>query len=347
LPTSFQVGASVSLHASATSGLPVTLTSATPTQCSVSGTVVTALAAGPCQVTATQPGNAIYMPAAPVTRSGPVQDKTSQTISLELPDSMPLGVDTMISLSASSYLAVTITSLTPDVCTLNDTVLTPIAFGTCTLSATQGGDATYAAAPDVIRSTRIATLQELVFEYMPTQALINTSVALSATASSGLPVTFTSLTPGICAVSDTTLTALADGICEVAAKQQGDAVYAAVTTITYVLVGEKYSQFIWLWIPDPLMVGTTSSMFVGTSSELPLTLTSLTPDVCTISATDIVAVAPGTCTVVASQAGDATYFAAADETYSTTVVTEEMYQAIMSGMMARPARQSRQKAVKK
>jgi alpha-tubulin suppressor-like RCC1 family protein len=340
-------GASVELSATASSGLPVAFASITPGYCTVSGTTLTAVAAGTCQVTASQQGNTVYAPAPFVTRMAFVQARYSQAISLELPASMPLGSDVMISFHASSGLAVTIASLSPDTCTLSNGVLTPVAIGTCTLSAKQGGNAIYTAAPDVTRSTIIALSQMIMFEYIPTQALVNATVALSATASSGLPVTFSSLTPGICTVSDATLTTLTAGDCLVAATQQGNADYAAADASTMVLVGEKYSQFIWLWIPDPLMVGTTSSMFVGTTSELPVTLTSLTPDVCTIGTDGILAVSPGTCTVVASQAGDTSYFAAADETYSTTVVTEEMYQSIMAGMMARPERQMRQKVLKK
>ena len=44
--------------ATATSGLPVTFASTTPAVCTVSGATVTLLAAGPCTIQATQPGNA-------------------------------------------------------------------------------------------------------------------------------------------------------------------------------------------------------------------------------------------------------------------------------------------------
>jgi CshA-type fibril repeat protein len=60
---------SVALTAAATpSGLPVTFTSSTPAVCTVAGAVATLVAPGACSITANQAGDAIYLPATPVTR---------------------------------------------------------------------------------------------------------------------------------------------------------------------------------------------------------------------------------------------------------------------------------------
>jgi hypothetical protein len=57
------------ISAAAASGLPVTFASSTTTVCTVSGVTVTLVAAGMCSITASQPGNASYAAATPVTRS--------------------------------------------------------------------------------------------------------------------------------------------------------------------------------------------------------------------------------------------------------------------------------------
>ncbi|GAB3625896.1 Serine/threonine-protein kinase PknD [Pandoraea terrae] len=62
------VGGTGTLSATATSGLPVSF-STTSSTCSVSGTTVTGLAAGPCAVTANQAGNANYSAAPPATQT--------------------------------------------------------------------------------------------------------------------------------------------------------------------------------------------------------------------------------------------------------------------------------------
>ena len=63
------VGTTVTLSASASSGLAVTLASTTPTICTVSGSTLTPIAVGNCSVTANQAGNASFAAAATVTRT--------------------------------------------------------------------------------------------------------------------------------------------------------------------------------------------------------------------------------------------------------------------------------------
>jgi uncharacterized protein (TIGR03437 family) len=59
--------------------------------------------------------------------------------------------------AASSGLAVIYTGSTPDACSLMETTVTPLAPGTCSITASQPGDAVYAAAPPVTQSFTIAT----------------------------------------------------------------------------------------------------------------------------------------------------------------------------------------------
>jgi len=68
IPTQ-SVGATLSLNATATSGLPVSLQSLTPAICSVSGNIAAMLSAGTCTIQATQGGGLDYNPAAPVSSS--------------------------------------------------------------------------------------------------------------------------------------------------------------------------------------------------------------------------------------------------------------------------------------
>lgn len=63
------VGAQITLHAMASSGLPVSYTSNSTSVCQVSGNVVTASAAGTCSITASQAGGSGYGAASPVTQT--------------------------------------------------------------------------------------------------------------------------------------------------------------------------------------------------------------------------------------------------------------------------------------
>jgi YVTN family beta-propeller protein len=64
-----QAGTSLTLNASATSGLPVSFSSATSSVCTVSKSSTTFIAAGTCTIRASQSGNATYAPAQPVFQS--------------------------------------------------------------------------------------------------------------------------------------------------------------------------------------------------------------------------------------------------------------------------------------
>ncbi|GJG89104.1 hypothetical protein tb265_42850 [Gemmatimonadetes bacterium T265] len=65
-PSPAYVGATYAASAAATSGLTPALTSQTPAVCTLTGTTVTLLAAGPCTLAADQAGNATYADAASV-----------------------------------------------------------------------------------------------------------------------------------------------------------------------------------------------------------------------------------------------------------------------------------------
>ena len=79
--------------------------------------------------------------------------------------------------------------------------------------------------------TGIALAQTITFNPIPNQVQ-GTAVGLTASASSGLPVSFTSLTPAICAVSGNTATLLAPGTCTIQASQAGNAAYSAATPVS-------------------------------------------------------------------------------------------------------------------
>lgn len=68
--------------------------------------------------------------------------------------------------------------------------------------------------------------------FAPASLTVGNTTAVSATATSSLPVSFTSLTPAVCTVSGSTVTGLSAGICTIAADQAGDAVYNVAAQVT-------------------------------------------------------------------------------------------------------------------
>jgi mono/diheme cytochrome c family protein len=164
----------------------------------------------------------------------------NQTISFASPGSQTLGATpAALTASASSGLAVTITSSTPTVCSVNVATLGLLAVGTCTLTVSQLGNASYAAATPVSFSIAVAaaagptkTAQSIAFASPGNLMLASPAPVLVATATSKLSVSFASATPSVCAVSGVTLTLRRAGTCSVVANQPGDATYAGATTVS-------------------------------------------------------------------------------------------------------------------
>jgi uncharacterized protein (TIGR03437 family) len=76
------------------------------------------------------------------------------------------------------------------------------------------------------------TSQTITFNSLPDVNLGSGPVTLSATASSGLTVTYASTTMGVCTVSGTQATLVSGGACSITASQPGNSTYAAATPVT-------------------------------------------------------------------------------------------------------------------
>lgn len=147
------VGSTLALSATASSGLAVSFVSETTSVCTVSGTTATFLTTGTCTIQATQPGNSTWAAATPVSQSFTLNASSeSQTITFNNPGTQTVGTPLTLSATASSGLPVSFASETTSVCTVNGTTATFLATGTCTIQATQAGNATYAAATPVSQS---------------------------------------------------------------------------------------------------------------------------------------------------------------------------------------------------
>ena len=307
-------GRPVVLFARATSQLPVSLRSDTRPVCTVSGTTVTALAAGMCTITASQGGNATFRSAPDVARSLEIQaGPRPQEIHFRAPSATRAGARVSLIATASSGLPVAFRSGSLPVCTVSGTTATAPVAGMCTIIASQGGDTVYAAAQDVTQSFRIlAGQQAQTITFTPPPASpVGVPVTLTASASSGLPVSFGSGTPAVCSVSGATVTTLTPGTCSITATQGGSTTYAAAreTRSLAVQAGHR-AQWISFGIPPAATVGQPVILTASASSGLPVSFWSGTPAVCSVSGATVTTLTPGTCSIAATQGGSTTYAAA-------------------------------------
>jgi len=281
--------------------------------------MVTGIAAGACAVAANQPGNANYGAAPQATQTIAI-GAASQSITFGAAPTVMVGGTGMLSATASSGLPVGFSSTTPAFCSVSGSTVTGVAAGSCVVAANQAGNANYSAAPQVTRTIAVGPArQTITFGAAPT-LIVGGTGTLSATASSGLAVTFSSTTLALCTVSGATVTGVASGSCVVAANQPGTANYSAAPQVTQTIVVGPASQTITFGAAPTLTVGGTGTLSATASSGLAVTFSSTTPALCTASGSTITGVAAGSCVIAANQAGNANYSAAPQVTQTIAIV---------------------------
>ena len=244
-PGAQSFGTTPTLSASSTSGLAVSFSSTTTTSvCTItSGGVLTFLTTGTCTIHADQTGNGSYVAA--------VQVPQTFTVTAVVPGAPTIGTATagnaqatvnFTAPAANGGAAITTYTATsspggfagtcagPAACTITVTGLTNGTAYTFTVTATNS--AGIGAASGASNSVTPKAPQTITFAN-PGAQNFGTTPTLTATASSGLTVAFTSATTGVCTVtSGGALTFVTAGTCTINADQAGTGSVSAATTVT-------------------------------------------------------------------------------------------------------------------
>jgi len=125
--------------------------------------------------------------------------------------------------AASSGLPISFASLTPGTCQVSNQTVSFIAVGSCSIKASQLGGFGWDAATDVIRTFDILP-QTILFNNIADVLSNAGQISLTASATSGLPIAFTSSSPDVCEVQNNSnvLTIKKSGQCRVGADQSGN-----------------------------------------------------------------------------------------------------------------------------
>jgi hypothetical protein len=312
------------INATASSGLAVIFASLTSSVCTISGATVTLVTTGTCTIQAAQPGNGNYSAANPVSQSFMVTPQANQTITFSSLANQVFGSSPFpVSATASSGLAVSFTSTTLPVCTMSGATVTLVSGGNCTIQAAQAGNATYAPATPVTQSFTVTPKnQTITFGALANKTFGSAAFTVTATASSGLAVSFVSNTPSVCTVAVATVTLVSTGTCTIEASQAGNNNYSAAAVVDQSFTVSPGTQTITFGALASKPYGTAPFTLTATaSSGLPVSFTSTTSSVCTVAVATVTLVSAGTCTIQASQAGNSNYAAAATVTQNLTVTT--------------------------
>ena len=239
-PTNARVGGpTYTPSAIASSGQAVTFSidPGSSSVCSINGAgVVSFTGLGTCVIDADVPGTGTLLSA---TQQQSFDVKNTQTISFTSTAPASAAVDGPTytpSATATSGLPVTFTidASAASVCSISAGVVSFDASGTCVINADQDGNDSFHPAPQVQQSFPVGKgTQTIVFtSTAPSHAVVGgATYTPTATASSGLPVTFTidASASSVCSISAGVVSFLSAGTCVINANQPGDANYVAAS----------------------------------------------------------------------------------------------------------------------
>ena len=296
--------------ATATSGLSVSFSVVTG-QCTLSGALVHLTGSGSCTIRASQAGNSDYNAAPDVDQSFTI-GSANQTITFAaLTNKTFNDADFGLSATASSGLTVTFSTVSGQ-CSVSGIMVHLTGAGACTIRASQPGDSNYSAAPDVDRSFTIdAASQTITFGALATRTYLDPDFTVSATASSGLTVSFAALAGGQCTVSGNSVHITGAGACTIRASQAGNGNYNAASDVDQPFSIAKANQTITFAALADKTFGEAPFTVSATSSSGLAVSFSVTGQ-CSINAETVQITGAGSCAVQASQAGDSNYNAAPD-----------------------------------
>ena len=220
--------------------LPLKVSTATPKVCTSTGTSLTLIAMGGCSFTVYTDKTSDYQ-----------YFKYDQTVTVTDARTKPVYVIAQIPTQSSATLPLSIpgpylmgptglvtpVSLTPSVCFGAGFYINITSGGTCTLTYSTAGTATYLPSDLYTLTFQVSrTAQTIAFNTPASAALSTKSLPLSATASSGQLVIFLSSTPTICSVTGNSLNLLKAGTCQVTASQNGTTTISPVSAVQSIAI---------------------------------------------------------------------------------------------------------------
>ena len=222
------------LNATASSGLPISYSSSNNNVASVSGNTINIEGAGTCTIFANQAGNTNYNAAPQVGQSLTV-NQASQSISFGTLAPKAYGNPTF-QLSATgggSGNPISFTSSPTGIVSIAGTMVTILNAGTCTIYANQAGNTNYSAAQQVEQPLTVNQAEQFIaFDGLPVKVLGNNPFALTAEASSGLNVSYSSSNENVATITGSTVTIVGIGITTITASQTGNTNYSAATPVS-------------------------------------------------------------------------------------------------------------------
>ncbi len=311
--------------ATASSGLTVAYSSNNISVATVSGNLIHIVAPGTAVITASQPGNDDYN-AAPEVNHTLTVGKDDQTITFDPLQAVTFGdPDLAPGATASSALTVSYSSGNTGVAQIVAGMINIVGAGNAVITATQAGNEFYNPAPEVQQTLTVGKAsQSVTFPEIPPALYGDPDIDPQATASSGLPVSYSSSDQDVAQISDGLIHITGAGTVTITALQPGNINYLESAPVSTILNIGKASQTITLPDPGPVVYGDPDfEIQVSSSSGLPVICSGNNPLVAVITDNVLHITGAGTVTITASQSGNNNYEPAQEVTLILTVEKSE------------------------
>ncbi len=180
------------------------------------------------------------------TRIFTVQSKYAQTLTFNpLLEMAMTDSDQALVTSTNSDSTVTFTSSNETIATIENGKVHPVSTGTVTISAIAEENDWYWASETLTQDVTIKSLgQTISFTLVDTAYVGDADVALGATATSGLAVSYSSSDSSIATIVDNKVRFVSAGTCTIYADQVGDVTYAAAPQVNQELTVMVYKPVI-------------------------------------------------------------------------------------------------------
>lgn len=312
IPTKTFGDANFDLVAVASSGLPVVFSSGTTSVATVSGSTVTILSGGSSVFSATQAGNGNYLPATQAQRTLNV-DKANATVTLGSLSHVYNG--SVKGATATTNPANLSVSFTYEGTATSTTA--PTNAGTYPVTGTISDNRYQGSATGTLEIAKAP--QTIAFAPLPSRPFNDPDFTLTATATSGLPVSYASSAPGVATVNGNVVDLIATGNTTITASQAGNDNYLPAASVDQPLTVLNAGQTItFAALADrtfgvaPFELSAESRATIGNApTGLTVAFASSNLQVATISGTTVTVVGAGETTITATQPGNSNFASAA------------------------------------
>jgi len=236
-------GLILNLQATASSGLAVSFSVVSgPAEIS-SGNKLNITGAGSVIIAVAQQGDLNWTMATTVNKTLTIH-QADQKITFDHLADLHFG-DSPVTITATGGLSgnpILFSSSDPSIVTCtgsNGSSLNPVKAGTCIIYANQAGNSNYNEASISHSFEVVKSNQNLTFNPLDAKTFGDASFIPAASASSGLPVSFTSSNTSVATISNSNLTATGAGTTIITAAQAGNDNYSAAPSVDQILVVNK------------------------------------------------------------------------------------------------------------